>query len=95
MDRLWIAQKDVITKLAEKGSCVIVGRCADYILSDIEDCLTIFIHSPEEKRAERIINVYGEREESAAERLHDKDKKRKAYYELYTGTNLGMISNYD
>lgn len=95
MDKLWLAQKKVITDLAEKESCVIVGRCADYILGDIADCLTVFIHASDKLRAERIVSVYGQREESPVQRLHDKDKKREAYYELYTGINWGMAENYD
>ena len=90
-----MAQKKVITDLAEKGPCVIVGRSADYILRDIADCMTVFIHASDEKRAERIVNVYGQREESPVQRLHDKDKKRKAFYELYTGTQWGQADNYD
>lgn len=93
-DKIWLAQKKVITDLAEKGPCVIVGRCADYILRDIADCLTIFIHASDEQRAERIVSVYGQREEAPAQRLHDKDKKRRAYYELYTDTQWGQADNY-
>lgn len=93
-DKMWLAQEKVVTDLAEKESCVIVGRCADYILRDTADCLTVFIHASDEKRAERIVSVYGQREESPAQRLHDKDKKRKAYYELYTGTCWGQADNY-
>lgn len=74
-DKMWLAQKKVVTDLAKKDSCVIVGRCADYILRDIADCITVFIHASDEKRAERIVTVYGEREESPVQRLHDKDKK--------------------
>ena len=94
VDKIWFAQKKVVTDLAEKEPCVIVGRCADYILKDIADCLTVFIHASDDKRAERIVTVYGQREESPAERLHDKDRKRKAYYELYTGTEWGQADNY-
>lgn len=94
VDKIWLAQKEVVTDLAEKESCVIVGRCADYILQDVADCLTVFIHSSDEKRAERIISVYGQREDSATERLREKDKKRKAYYELYTGSDWGDADNY-
>lgn len=94
-DQLWLAQKKVITQLAQKQPCVIVGRCADYILKDIADCLTVFIHASDEKRSERIVSVYGQREESPAQRLHDKDKKRRAYYELYTGTHWGDADNYE
>lgn len=69
-DKIWLAQEKVITALAEKESCVIVGRCADYILRDIADCLTVFIHASDEQRAERIVSVYGQHEESPADRLH-------------------------
>ncbi len=93
-DKLWLAQVKVITRLAEQGPCVIVGRCADYILRDTADCLTVFIHSSDEKRAERIVSVYGQRDEAPAQRLHDKDRKRRAYYELYTNTTWGEASNY-
>lgn len=78
-DKLWLAQKDVIMRLAKEGSCVIVGRCADFILRDIADCLSVFIHASDEKRAERIVSVYGQREEAPANRLHNKDRKRRAY----------------
>ena len=94
-DKMWLAQKKVITDLAEAESCVIVGRCADYILRDIADCLTVFIHASDERRAERIVSVYGQREESPVQRLRDKDRKRKAYYELYTGTSWGQADNYE
>lgn len=51
-DKLWLAQKEVVTKLAKEGPCVIVGRCADYILQDVADCLTVFIHASDDSRAE-------------------------------------------
>lgn len=95
MDKMWFAQKKVVTDLAEKEPCVIVGRCADYILRNTADCLTVFIHASDEKRAERIVTVYGQREESPVQRLHDKDQKRKEFYELYTGTQWGQADNYD
>lgn len=89
VDKLWFAQEKVIKDLAQKSSCVIVGRCADYILQNVTNCLTVFIHASDEKRTERIVTVYGQREESPVQRLHEKDKKRKAFYELYTGTQWG------
>ena len=85
-DAIFKAQKKVVLELA-KDPCIIVGRCADFILRDVADCLSVFIHVSDEKRTERIVSVYGRREEAPAKRLHDKDKKRKAYYELYTGTS--------
>lgn len=60
-DYLWTIQRKVILDLAEKEPCVIVGRCADYILGDTHDCLKVFIHADLQKRAKRIVQVYGER----------------------------------
>lgn len=79
---------------AEKESCVIVGRCADYILSDTANCLKVFIHTSLEKRAERIVKVYGERNESPQKRLLEKDKRRKSYYRFYTDLEWGIAENY-
>ena len=93
-DILWEHQYKVITELAEKGPCVIVGRCADYILQDKADCLKVFIHADMEFRAERIVEVYGEREQSPEERLRDKDKRRAAYHRFYTNMKWGHAQNY-
>lgn len=93
-DHVWIAQRKVILALAEQESCVIVGRCADHILSETADCLKVFIHADMEKRAERIVQVYGEREESPEKRLADKDKRRRAYYRFYTNMEWGAAQNY-
>ena len=91
---LWRSQQKVILELAEKGPCVIVGRCADYILKDSANCLRVFIHADIEKRAERIVRVYGETEETPMKRITDKDKRRKAYYQLYTDGKWGEAENY-
>lgn len=93
-DYLWKIQYNVISDLAEKGSCVIVGRCADYILKDKADCLTVFIHADMAFRANRIVSVYGEREESPEQRLKDKDKRRAAYHRFYTNMKWGQAKNY-
>ncbi|MDO4306132.1 MAG: cytidylate kinase-like family protein [Eubacteriales bacterium] len=93
-DYLWSVQRQVIEELAEKESCVIVGRCADYILSDNADCLKVFIHADMEKRAERIVKVYGETGESPKKRVQDKDKRRKSYYQFYTNMEWGKAQNY-
>ncbi len=93
-DGLWNIQREVILELAEKGPCVIVGRCADHILKDTADCLTVFVHASIEKRAERIVKLYGERDEKPEQRLMDKDKRRKAYYQIYTDTEWGNAANY-
>ena len=93
-DILWEHQYKVITALAEKGSCVIVGRCADFILQDKADCLKVFIHADMAFRAKRIVEVYGEREQSPEERLKDKDKRRAAYHRFYTNMKWGHAQNY-
>ena len=93
-DHIWVAQRELILELAEKGPCVIVGRCADYILKERNDCLNVFIHADMEKRAERIVKMYGERTDAPEKRLRDKDKRRKAYYQFYTDTQWGVAENY-
>ena len=93
-DYLWEIQWKIITELAEKESCVIVGRCADYILRDKADCLTAFIHASMDYRADRIVRVYGERDVSTQERLRDKDKRRAAYHRFYTDMKWGDAKNY-
>jgi len=87
-------QHRLITELAEKENCVIVGRCADAILRDKADCLRIFIYADMEYRAKHIVEVYGERENSPEQRLRDKDKYRVAYYRFYTDMKWGYAPNY-
>ena len=93
-DYLWVMQRKVVLDIAERGNCVIVGRCADYILGDREDVLNVFIHSNIESRADRIVRLYGETEKSPEKRLEEKDKKRKVYYKHYTGRDWGKSQNY-
>lgn len=93
-DRLWQLQYGLITNLAEKGPCVIVGRCADYILQGKVPCLRVFIHASMEYRAERIVKAYGERDTSPEQRLQDKDKRRSAYHRFYTNMKWGYAKNY-
>ena len=93
-DRLWLIQGKVILDLAQEGPCVIVGRCADYVLRDTADCLKVFIHADIANRAERIVRVYGQRTEAPEKRLKDKDKRRAAYYEFYTDMKWGNAENY-
>lgn len=93
-DYMWNIQRNIVLELAEKESCIIVGRCADYILKDIADCLTVFIHADMQKRSERIVKLYGENSVSPIKRLKDKDKSRSAYYKLYTDMEWGNIRNY-
>lgn len=93
-DYIWIKQRQVILELVEKGPCVIVGRCADYILKDRTDCLHVFIHADTAFRAERIVKLYGESENAPEKRLNDKDTKRRINYKHFTGRDWGMSQNY-
>ena len=93
-DFLWCIQHKVILDLSEKESCVIVGRCADYILKDNPDAIHVFIHAPTNYRADRIVRLYGEREKKPIERLTDKDGKRRAHYKHFTGREWGQCQNY-
>lgn len=93
-DYLWNKQREVILSIAQKGNCVIVGRCADYILRNRENCLHVFIHSDLAKRAERIVKLYGETNQKPEKRLMEKDRTRKLNYKYYTDRDWGMSQNY-
>lgn len=94
-DTIYFAQTKIIKSLAEKESCVIVGRCSDYILRDNSDCLHIFIYSDMEDRAKRILERYGDSEKPIQKRITDKDTRRKIYYSHYTDRPWGIPQNYD
>ena len=91
---VYAEQHKLLQEMAAKSDCIIVGRCADYILRDKADCLKVFIHADMKFRAERIVTVYGEREQSPEERLRDKDKRRAAYHRFYTNMKWGHAQNY-
>ena len=93
-DEIFLTQKNIIRDFAAKGSCIIVGRCADYILRDRAACLKVFIHADMAFLAHRIVEVYGQREQSPEERLRDKDKRRAAYHRFYTDMKWGHAQNY-
>lgn len=96
-DEIFIAQKKVILECAEEGPCVIVGRCADYILRKEKiHCLNVFIHSDREHRTKRVLERYGAMENVGIEkRLTKKDKQRRTYYKYYTDQHWGNYRNYD
>ncbi len=94
-DRIFDAQCDVILNLAHKGPCVIVGRCADYVLKKANiPALNVFIHADIEYRKAHVIEHYGETDEPIEKRLKKKDKGRKAYYRYYTDREWGASENY-
>ena len=83
-DGLFKLQSDTIRRLAKKQSCVLVGRCANYLLKDDINCLSIFIHSPLEVRTTRIMEKYNLKKMQAIELITQTDKDRATYYNYYT-----------
>ena len=94
-ERIWQIQYNYIRELAEKECCIIIGRCADYILADRDDVLKVFIHANDDYRADRIVRLYGESDVEPLRRLRTKDKHRAAYYQIYTDFTYGDAMNYD
>lgn len=94
-DKLFIIQSEIIKSVAARESCVIVGRCADYILKDREDVINLFIHADKKIRKQRAIDEYGISANKADGYISKVDKKRNAYYNYYTGEKWGNSSNYD
>ncbi len=94
-DRLWLAQLKAIVEVANKGPCVIVGRCADFILEGTANLLKVFIHADNKARCARIVEQYGESDITPEKRLKEKDKRRAAYYQINTDRKWGDMKNYD
>ena len=93
-DSIEILQHNIVKKIAEDGPCVIVGRSADYILREREDCLNTFIHAPFEDKYKRVIETYGVSSETAKSDILKKDKGRATHYKHYTELNWGDYKNY-
>ncbi|MCM1322394.1 MAG: cytidylate kinase family protein [Bacteroides sp.] len=89
------AQDKIIRKIADSGSCVIVGRAADYVLRDYRNIVKIFISAPEEYRVKSVMKIYGDSEEEAKKNIYHSDKARSAYYENISGQKWGDSVNYD
>ncbi len=96
-DEIFLAQRKVILDCAKKGSCVIVGRCSDYILKTAEiPSLNILIHADMEHRIRRVLERYGEiKNVDPKKRIQKKDKQRRTYYRYYTDQHWGEYQNYD
>lgn len=94
-NRVHIAQSDVIKRIAEEGRCVIIGRGADYILRDRDDCLNVFVRADIKFRARRILDIYGDDGKKIESRINDKDTRRRVYYRSFTMREWGVIENYN
>lgn len=93
--KVFLAQFDTIKKIAEKESCVMVGRCADYALTDNPNCVNIFIHADIEYRAERISKKMDLTVNKARDLIHKTDKQRASYYNYFTSKKWGDSRSYD
>ena len=94
-DKLFLIESNLIREIAQKGSCVIIGRCGDYILQEDPDMLSVFVHADLEERKRRAIEEYGESAENIDEILKRQDKRRISYYNFYTTQKWGQARNYD
>ena len=94
-DRIFLAQSNVIRKIAEEGSCVIVGRCADYVLKERGDVINIFVSASLDYRLQRAIINYGVDKKKAAGIIMKHDKSRGNYYSYHVGEKWTNLNNYD
>lgn len=94
-EELFKMQSDTIRNIAEQGSAVIVGRCSDYILRDLDCKLDVFLTSPIEARIDRIVERMRISAEEAEELIRKNDRQRELYYNYYTFGNWGVASTYD
>ena len=93
-DLVYEAQRKVILEIAEKESCVIIGRNADFILNDRDDVLNVFIHGDKAEKVKRICKLYNVTEADALKMMVDIDKRRMTNYRFYTDRKWGMAGNY-
>lgn len=94
-DKIFLAQSNIIRKVAEEGPCVIVGRCADYVLKERSDVVHVFVHAGLDFRIKRATELYGISTEKAGEEVMKYDKRRSNYYNYHTSEKWGTLFNYD
>lgn len=93
--KIFLAQFDTIKKMASEGPCVMVGRCADYALSDYDNCINLFIYGNDDKKIKRIMEKYDLSESKARDMIIKKDKQRQSYYNYYSSKKWGRADSYD
>ncbi len=95
-DKLFLAQSEVIREVAEKGPCVIIGRCADYVLKNSGfNCISVFVYAGIEYRVKNVMAKTGLVYSKAKESIQKTEKHRRAYYDYYTNRQWGNMTNYD
>ena len=93
--KVFLAQFDAIKKLAERESCVIVGRCADYALEEFDNVLSVFIHADMDARIRRIARIYDLTDAKAKDLIKKTDKRRSSYYNYYSNKKWGAAESYN
>ena len=93
--RILLAQFDAIRRIASEGPCVIVGRCADYVLRDKPNAVSVFVKADIRQRVERAVSLYGVDPARAEETVRKADKQRASYYNYYATATWGDVNNYD
>ncbi len=93
--KVFLAQFDTIKKIASEGPCVIVGRCADYALNDMKNCVHIFIYGDEDTKVKRIMKKYDMDAAKAKDTCIKKDRQRQSYYNYYSSKKWGRADSYD
>ena len=93
--KIFLAQFDTIKNIAHEGPCVIVGRCADYVLEDEPNLVSVFVHAPFEERCRRVMERDGLAEKKAISAIMKNDKERMSYYNYYTNNKWGDAINYN
>lgn len=94
-DRIFIAEEKIIKNLAKKESCVIVGRCSNYILKNNKNTVRIFLYSDEVNKVKRAVKYYGLKEKDALKQINKINKERSKHYKYYTKEDWYDINNYD
>ena len=93
-DKLFAKQSALIRKIAEKESCVMIGRCADYVLRESPDRLSVFVYANLEDRKRRVASRHDITESEAIDYINKTDRRRASYYNFYTGGKWGKYDNY-
>ena len=93
-EQVYELQSEIIRKLAGRGSCVVVGRCADFVLKDVADCLNVFICADIDDRVKRIAKRYDMSEKKSEDKIKKIDRERRYYYESRTGLYWGDIDSH-
>ena len=93
--KIFLAQFDAIRRIAEEGPCVIVGRCADYVLRENPDAVSVFVKADMASKVDRAVKYYGIEADKAEDRIRKADKQRASYYDYYATATWGDVDNYD